>query len=137
MFEWLTNNENLLWWMLAISLFSFMATLIVLPIILLKIPDDYFLSPERRGKHWQGSKSLLRVLMILSKNLLGLVFILLGIAMLILPGQGLLTILIGLILIDFPGKYAAERWIVRRPAVLKGINWIRQKARRGNLIVDR
>ena len=39
--------------------------------------------------------------MIVSKNLVGLGLLAAGIAMLVLPGQGLLTILIGLLMIDF------------------------------------
>jgi hypothetical protein len=44
------------------------------------------------------------------KNALGVLFYLSGLAMLILPGQGLLTIFIGLVLLDFPRK----RVLVRR-----------------------
>jgi len=56
--------------------------------------------------------------------------ILAGIAMLVLPGQGLLSILIGVTLLNFPGKYALERRIVGRPAVSRTLNRIRARARR-------
>jgi hypothetical protein len=71
---------------------------------------------------------VLRVCGLIVKNLLGIVFIVAGLIMLLLPGQGVLTILIGLTLMNFPGKHALERWIVRQPAVLRAINWIRAKA---------
>ena len=48
-----------------------------------------------------------------------------GIAMLVLPGQGLLTLLVGFLLIDFPGKYRFEKWLVARRWVLQPINWLR------------
>ena len=83
---------------------------------------------KRQGIYRQGPKLIWHMILILAKNLLGVVFILLGIALLVLPGQGLLTILIGLILLDFPGKYAAERWIIQQPAMFNAINWIRKKA---------
>lgn len=49
--------------------------------------------------------------------------------MLVLPGQGLVTILAGLLLLDFPGKFKLERALVRQPAVMNALNWIR--VRRG------
>ena len=51
-----------------------------------------------------------------------------GIAMLLLPGQGVLTILIGIMLLDFPGKRSLEFWIIRQRGVLKAANWIRRKS---------
>jgi hypothetical protein len=51
-----------------------------------------------------------------------------GVAMLLLPGQGILTILIGLMLIDFPGKRRLERRLVQQPSVWRAINWMRAKA---------
>ncbi|NIV30742.1 MAG: hypothetical protein GWN58_14950, partial [Anaerolineae bacterium] len=61
------------------------------------------------------------------KNLLGLVLLVAGVAMLVLPGQGLLTIVIALTLLNFPGKYHLERWVVSRPPVYRAINWIRRR----------
>ena len=58
-----------------------------------------------------------------------------GIAMLVLPGQGVLTIVIGIMLLDFPGKYRFERRLVAYGPVLKAINGIRRAARRQPLIV--
>ena len=55
------------------------------------------------------------------------VLILAGIAMLVLPGQGLLTILIGFLMLDLPGKYRVEKWLISRGRVLHAINWYRGK----------
>ena len=133
MFEWFYNNETLSWWLLAISLFSFLATLIAVPIILVRIPQDYFSFPSRHRIPWRNRNRFWRLPLLLAKNLSGLIFILLGILMLVLPGQGILTILIGLILLDFPGKYRVERWVVNQPVVLRSINWVRLKAGKGGL----
>ncbi len=65
--------------------------------------------------------------MLLVKNLLGVAIVLLGIALLVLPGQGLLTILIGVVLIDFPGKYKFQRWLISREPVHKSANWLRKQ----------
>lgn len=62
------------------------------------------------------------------KIIIGVVLLLCGIAMLVLPGQGLLTILIGLSLIPFPGKKRLEQTILARKSVRYSLNWIRTKA---------
>lgn len=128
MLDWVYNNEALAWWLLVFSIFSFLATLIAVPIILIRLPEDYFSFPHRHRVPWRSRNRMLRMPLFIIKNLLGIILILLGILMLVLPGQGLLTITIGLVLLEFPGKYKVERWVVNRPAVLRAINWIRAKA---------
>lgn len=135
MFDWIYNNEVLAWWLLVISIFSFLATLIAIPVILIRLPDDYFSSPDRHRIPWQSRNRFLRLPLLILKNLLGVIFILLGVLMLVLPGQGLLTIIIGLVLLEFPGKYRVERWAVNRPTVLGAINWVRNRAGKTDLIV--
>jgi hypothetical protein len=78
---------------------------------------------------------VIRWSLLISKNILGYVFIILGIAMLVLPGQGILTIVIGIMFINFPGKYRLERWAVTRPPVLKAINMLRRRAGHAPLII--
>jgi hypothetical protein len=134
-FEWLSDNETLAWWMLFFSIIFFILSLVMVPVILVCLPEDYFLLPIRHRKPWPKLHPSLRIPLLLVKNLLGVVFILTGILMLALPGQGILTIIIGLVLIDFPGKYHVERWIIARPSVLRAINWIRAKAGKPALLV--
>ena len=137
MFDWIYNNETLLWWLFFFSITSFIVTLIAVPFVLIRLPEDYFSFPERHRTRWKSRNQLLHIALIVIKNLLGLVLVMLGIAMLVLPGQGLLTIIIGLILMDFPGKYRLERWAITRPAVLQSINWIRVKAGKPELFDSR
>ncbi|MFB3064894.1 MAG: PGPGW domain-containing protein [Planctomycetota bacterium] len=66
---------------------------------------------------------MLRLCALAGKNLLAVVLVVAGVAMLFLPGQGILTILVGLGLLSVPGKRKLELWIVRRPAVLRAIQW--------------
>ena len=75
--------------------------------------------------------------MVIGKNVLGAIFVVAGLIMLVLPGQGIFTILIGIMLLDFPGKYRLERWIVARRPVLQSINWLRQRAGRAALVLGR
>ena len=63
-----------------------------------------------------------------SISILGFVMILAGIAMLVLPGQGILTILMGVALANFPGKFTLERRLVRQPSVGRTLNRIREFA---------
>lgn len=135
MLEWFHNNEILSWWLLVISLISFVGTLIVVPIILVRIPQDYFSFQDRHQIPWRHRNRFWRLPVLLAKNLLGVIFIALGMLMLVLPGQGLLTILIGLVLLDFPGKYHVERWAVNQPVVMRSINWIRVKAGKAELVI--
>ena len=135
MFEWFYNNETLTWWLVLVSVIFFFASLIIVPIILTRLPEDYFLLPDRHRTRWANRHPLLRIPLLLGKNLLGILFVIAGILMLALPGQGILTIIIGLMFMDFPGKYTAERWVVSRHSVLRTINWIRKKSDKPALIL--
>lgn len=61
------------------------------------------------------------------RNVLGVVLVLLGIAMLLLPGQGLITLLVGVLLVDFPGKQRLVQRILGRPKVLSVVNKLRAR----------
>jgi hypothetical protein len=64
------------------------------------------------------------------KNLLGLVLVLAGIAMMLLPGQGLLTVFVGLLLLEFPGKHRLERRLIGWGPIYRAINRLRRRAGR-------
>jgi len=121
-------------WLAAASVVGFAGSLIAIPWILVRLPDDYF--DTRVPRHWMKDRHpVLRTLGLLIKNVAGLVFLLAGIAMLVLPGQGVLTILIGVSLIDFPGKQRLEAQIVRQRLVLQSINAIRLRFGRPPLVL--
>ena len=130
-FQGILADESLLLYLGLFSLFSFIATLVIIPWLILELPDDYFAEPTRHSFLGELHHPVLRVLLIVLKNMLGASFLLLGIALLVLPGQGLLTMLLGLILIDFPGKYHLQRWLVTKKSVLHSVNWLRAKGNRG------
>jgi UPF0716 family protein affecting phage T7 exclusion len=71
------------------------------------------------------------------RNVFGSLLLVVGVLMLVLPGQGLLTILIGLTLLDFPGKRRFVRRLLMRPQVLRVINAIRRRFGVAPLQVDR
>lgn len=134
MSEWVLGHRVLLGWLGAASAVMFFGTIAAVPLVVARIPRDYFLRSRADALHASRHPAL-RVALWVVKNGLGAVLVLLGIAMLVLPGQGVLTILLGLVLLDFPGKRALELRLVRRPRVLATLNWLRRKAGRPPLEV--
>ncbi len=94
-----------------------------LPFLLARIPADYFHGRHRQPAPPGGARWFGRVL----KNVLGALLLLAGIAMLFLPGQGILTILAALVFLDFPGKRHVEQRLIARPHVLNTINRLRAR----------
>jgi hypothetical protein len=136
MFDWIIQNEVNLWLMAAFSILSFIGSLLLIPILVIRIPEDYFAENKRhRWEPWAHEHPVIRWSLLIAKNALGYIFIVLGIAMLVLPGQGILTILIGIMFINFPGKYQLERRVVMQGPVLNTINRLRQRAGRAPLII--
>jgi len=129
MVDWLLAHETLIWWLAAFSVITFVGSLIAIPVVVLRLPTDYFSPRRSQAARWRERQPLARIILTVLKNLCGFILVLAGIIMSIppMPGQGLLTILIGLSLMDFPGKLALELRIVRLKPVHKGINWIRAK----------
>lgn len=119
--SWLSNPTVELG-LLAFSVLAVLASIVLVPRFLASLPRDY-LSASRVAEH---PHMVLRVL----RNLLGVLLVLLGVAMLVLPGQGLLTLLVGVLLLDFPGKQRLVRRLLGKPSVLKLVNKLR--AHRGS-----
>lgn len=136
MSEWLRTHEATLWWLAGTSVLTFVAGLVLVPIVVTRIPADYFSHRRRHRTPWTAQRPIVRGLLLVAKNALGCLFVVAGIAMLVLPGQGLLTVLVGVMLLDFPGKYRLERWFVTRGPVLHTINWLRRKQKREPLRLD-
>jgi hypothetical protein len=105
------------------------------PALVVRIPTDYFAHEDRPPSAWTGRHRMVRLAIAIGRNALGAIFIAAGIAMLVLPGQGLLTILVGFFTLDFPGKYHLEKRLLSQRRVLSGINWLRKRARREPLRV--
>ncbi len=134
MLDWIRDHDTLLWWLTAASVVMFFGSLIAMPFLAARIPADYFAQKERPPSKWTGHHPALRIVLLIGKNLLGVVLILAGLAMLVMPGQGLLAMLIGLLLLDLPGKYRFEKWLIARPRIRAGINWLRQRAGKPPLV---
>jgi hypothetical protein len=117
-----------------LSLVFFVGSLIAIPFILVRLPADFF--DIRVPRPWmKDHHPVLRLLGHLVKNVVGVMFLLVGFLMLFLPGQGILTMLIGISMLDFPGKRTLEARMIGQPTVLHAINSMREKFSKPPLII--
>jgi len=112
-------------WCTVAAAVGFFGSLAACGYILLRLPTNYFvehsrpkLIPPKDAKGWT-----LRI----GKNVVGAAILTAGVVMLFTPGQGVLAILLGLMLIDFPGKHALVRRLLRSGKVLAAANRWRAK----------
>jgi len=131
--EWIRGHGTMIWMLSILSLVTFVVTLIVIPFFVARIPADYFVRKQDNPCQHYIKRSNLRRLYLVFKNLVGIIFILAGMAMLFLPGQGIVTIFIGIMLMNFPGKRIMTLHIVRKEKVFRAINWMRTKAQQSPL----
>lgn len=133
--SWAQAHPYIMTWLWAGSLAAFVGTILLIPMMVVRMPQDYFLYDRADLKDYRRQHPVFRLFSVVLKNILGAVFIVAGIVMLFLPGQGILTILVGVSLVSFPRKRALEIRLIRRPSVLRAVNWIRTKAGREPLIL--
>ena len=128
------SGHHWLMWLMCVPMLLIVGTLIAIPIILMRLPADYF--DVRTPRPWmENHHPILRVIGHVVKNVVGAIFLFAGFLMLFLPGQGVLTMLIGLSLIEFPGKRRVEAKIVGQSTVLSTINAMRAKFDKPPLII--
>jgi hypothetical protein len=138
--EWLASIwESLTWTKLLIGAVIFLVSLainvVIVGVVVVTLPRNYF-SSHYSHDFLPDSSWLARWGATIAKNIAGMILLLLGIVMLVGPGQGILTILCGLIMLDIPGKRPFEARLVKRPAVLAAVNRLRARYGRPALAVD-
>jgi hypothetical protein len=132
--ELLGISPALLFTLAGASLFVFVGTLVAIPFILVRLPVDHF--DVRVPRTWMKDRHpVLRLIGQVVKNVAGVLFVLAGLSMLVLPGQGVLTILIGISLLDFPGKQRLEARIVSQRRVFSAVNALRAKFGRPPFVI--
>lgn len=114
-------------WLAVLSFITFILSLILLPYLIRKIPSDYFLQLSDEQPKFRGYNVKV-VFIFLVRNIFGSLLLLCGIAMLFLPGQGLITIFVSLLLLTFPGKKRLITYLTSLKTVRFTVNWIRKKA---------
>ena len=135
--SWSSMNSDLLFLLGSLSIFILIISVLMMVLIISFLPEDYFKSENRNLiSSVQNSRyPLLKLLVIITKNFFGVLLLLSGILMLVLPGQGILTIITGLVFMDYPGKYKFERKLLRQKGVINSINWIRSRLSKPSLKV--
>ncbi len=130
--EFLWNNITglyedhgvLLGWLGGLSLLMFVGSLIAVPLVLVRLPEDYLRREHKLVLQWPWRISIPFLVL---KNGLGVLFVLSGLAMLVLPGQGLLTLFIGMMLLDFPRKRILIRRTLGHRRIFRAINRLRER----------
>jgi hypothetical protein len=131
------SNPTFLWISFLTSISFIVLSAIIFPVVILLLPRDYFLY-EGQAHPWLKKRSPgARTIIIFLKNILGALLLIAGIAMLFLPGQGLLTCLVALSLLDYPGKFQLIRSIIRRKSVFRAMNGLRLYFKKDPLKVPR
>ena len=127
--SWSSMNTDLLFLLGSLSIFILIISVFMMVLIISFLPEDYFKSENRNLiSSVQNSRyPLLKLLVLITKNFFGVLLLLSGILMLVLPGQGILTIITGLVFMDYPGKYKFERKLLKQKGVINSINWIRSR----------
>lgn len=103
---------------IVLSIAVFVGSLIAIPMALVKLPEDYLIKPPEK------SKSLAKKI---AKNALGVALLAIGVAMLVLPGQGILMVIVGLTLVDFPGRHKLVVRLMKKKKVQKVVTAIRKR----------
>lgn len=136
MTSWFSQYQEIFAWLALLSLMTFIISLLSLPWLVARIPDDYFLHNKRHPTPLKQSHPAIRMALLIGKNVLGFTLLVGGIIMLFIPGQGLLTIAMALLLMDYPGKFKLEQHLAGNDNVLNGLNWLRARANAVPLRVD-
>jgi hypothetical protein len=127
-FDWLSSHKEILAWLGVFSILTFVGSLILIPFLCVRMGADYFMPHRDFERTLEGRHPLIRWTGLILKNILGLFLVLAGIAMLILPGQGILSIVIGIMIMNIPGKRQLELRLIRIPGILRAVNFLRVRA---------
>lgn len=128
LWQWLAGHAALSATLLVVSGVVLVASLWICHRVLVTIPPDYFQSKHKPFAQWRHSRPLLWWTLMISKNLAGGLLIVLGLIMFVTPGQGMITLLLGIALVDLPGKQRLIRKLVQRKGVASVINRLRARA---------
>jgi hypothetical protein len=133
----LGKNPVLLVTLGSLSLASFVVSVVGVPWYVKRLPEDFFSKHEQAKFGYDTpARTVTDRLLQIARNAVGFVLVLAGLAMLVLPGQGLLTLFVGAFMMDFPGKRRFQRRVLAVPAVLKSINALRKRSGEPPLVVE-
>ena len=93
--DWFKAHDEILGWLIGASVLMLVISVAAVGWVIIRVPADYFARENPGESQWAHRHPLIRVALIIGKNLLGLILLAAGILMLVLPGQGVLTIVVG------------------------------------------
>jgi len=111
--------------LIVVSIVMFVGSLVALPWIVRRLPPDHFVRPPKA--HSLATKIL--------RNVSGAVLVALGIAMLVLPGQGIIAILFGISVMDLDVKHRLIRKLLCQKKIQHAVQKIRSKAGKPPLVI--
>ncbi len=123
--DWFLSHEALVWWTGSLSLVLLVLSAVVTPLVVLRLPEDYLSREWPNDRRSFGSRTTGGKFVAVGRNLLGGLFVLAGVIMLVMPGQGLISIIVGLSLLSLPRKRQLMQRLVGHKQVLKTINRFR------------
>ena len=120
--DWTTTLKAMFWLSVIVSVLG----VVSLPLLLVRLPVDYFTRPRRRIGDPQPGR-VVRIVIWVLRNVLAALLFVAGLIMLVTPGQGLLMLLASLWIAALPGKHRVERRLVGLPGVGNAVNRIRAR----------
>lgn len=121
--SWLSGHALSLSVLATVSATMLAVTFVAAPWAVSRLPTNYLLQRLERNSEqgiWYSLTSVTRAL-------LGLFLVLLGLVMLITPGPGVIMLLLGVSIAEFPGRNRLLVYLATRPKVLSSLNWMRSR----------
>lgn len=122
--DWLLRPD-VLGALAVISALMLVASLVALPVLIVRMPTDWLVRDDDPARLPPDAHPLVHLPARLLRNAVGLLLLLAGIAMLVLPGQGLLTMVAGLLLMDVPGKRRLRHALAHREPLMRLLDRLR------------
>ncbi len=107
------------------SVTVFVASALAIPVALVRMPSDYFVRPRVKP----------RLAVQVMRNIVGGFFVLIGVMMLVLPGQGVLTMLLGVAMLEIPLRDRLIRTMLGNARVRAAVDRLRHRAGQPSLVV--
>ena len=125
--SWLEAHRTIAVSVVVLSAALAVGSAVALPWVVASLPTDFFASPRALSPPWLERRPAAKWAVWVLRNVVGAVLVVLGIGLLVLPGQGLLAIMVGIAFLQFPGKHRLERWLAHRRRVWRALNWVRRR----------
>ena len=119
-------------WLAIISSMTFVLSIVLIPWFVGKLDVNCFLQFENDHSTDRRKFTVIHLLGVIFRNVIGTVLLVAGIAMLFLPGQGILTILLSLLFLSFPRKRRLFQALIRRRKIQQTFDWLRKKQQKQN-----